>query len=114
VIVLARLQGMDRTLEEAAMALGADELTTFWRITVPQLWPGILAAALLAFTLSFDDYVITSFVSGAGSSTLPVVVYSMVRRNVEPTINAISTIILVVTTVLLYLAQRAREPRRLT
>jgi spermidine/putrescine transport system permease protein len=106
VVVLARLEGMDQNLEEAAMILGADEITTFWKVTVPQLWPGILAGALLAFTMSFDDYVITSFVSGSGSSTLPIVVYSMVRRNVEPSINAISTIIIVVTALLIYLADR--------
>ncbi len=110
IVVLARLEGMDGTLEEAAMILGADEITTFWKVTVPQLWPGILSGALLAFTMSFDDYVITSFVSGSGSSTLPIVVYGMVRRNVEPSINAISTIILLVTTALIYLADRlARE-----
>jgi spermidine/putrescine transport system permease protein len=110
IVVLARLQGMDGALEEAAMILGADEVTTFWKVTVPQLWPGILSGALLAFTMSFDDFVITSFVSGAGSSTLPIVVYGMVRRNVEPSINAISTIILLVTTALIYLADRlARE-----
>jgi spermidine/putrescine transport system permease protein len=110
IVVLARLEGMDRTLEEAAMILGADEVTTFWKVTVPQLWPGILSGALLAFTMSFDDFVITSFVSGSGSSTLPIVVYGMVRRNVEPSINAISTIILLVTTALIYLADRlARE-----
>ncbi len=106
IVVLARLEGMDRTLEEAAMILGADEVTTFWKVTVPQLWPGILSGALLAFTMSFDDFVITSFVSGSGSSTLPIVVYGMVRRNVEPSINAISTIILLVTTALIYLADR--------
>jgi len=110
VVVLARLEGMDGTLEEAAMILGADEITTFWRVTVPQLWPGIISGALLAFTMSFDDFVITSFVSGSGSSTLPIVVYGMVRRNVEPSINAISTIILLVTTALIYFADRlARE-----
>src|SRR5688500_7726798 len=110
IVVLARLEGMDQNLEEAAMILGADEVTTFWKVTVPQLWPGILSGALLAFTLSFDDFVITSFVSGSGSSTLPIVVYGMVRRNVEPSINAISTIILLVTTALIYLADRlARE-----
>jgi spermidine/putrescine transport system permease protein len=110
VVVLARLEGMDGTLEEAAMILGADEITTFWKVTVPQLWPGIISGALLAFTMSFDDFVITSFVSGSGSSTLPIVVYGMVRRNVEPSINAISTIILVVTTALIYFADRlARE-----
>jgi len=110
IVVLARLEGMDGTLEEAAMILGADEVTTFWKVTVPQLWPGILSGALLAFTMSFDDFVITSFVSGSGSSTLPIVVYGMVRRNVEPSINAISTIILLVTTALIYVADRlARE-----
>lgn len=108
IVVLARLEGMDQNLEEAAMILGADEITTFWKVTVPQLWPGILAGALLAFTMSFDDFVITSFVSG--SSTLPIVVYGMVRRNIEPSINAISTIILLVTMALIYLADRlARE-----
>jgi len=106
IVVLARLEGMDQSLEEAAMILGADEITTFWKVTVPQLWPGILAGALLAFTMSFDDYVITSFVSGPGSSTLPIVVYSMVRKNVEPSINAISTIILMVTALLIYGADR--------
>ena len=106
IVVLARLEGMDQHLEEAAMNLGADEITTFRRVTVPQLWPGILAGALLAFTMSFDDFVITSLVSGSGSSTLPIVVYGMVRRNIEPSINAISTIILLVTTGLIYLANR--------
>jgi spermidine/putrescine transport system permease protein len=106
VVVLARLQGMDQNLEEAAMTLGADEITTFWKITVPQLWPGILSGALLAFTMSFDDFVITSFVSGVGSSTLPIVVYGMVRKNIEPSINAISTIILVATSLLIYVADR--------
>lgn len=111
VVVLARLEGMDESLEEAALILGADELTTFRRVTVPQLWPGIVSAALLAFTLSFDDFVITSLVAGPGSSTLPLVVYSMVRRNIEPSINAISTLILLVTTLLIYLADRYGRPR---
>ena len=106
IVVLARIQGMDENLEEAAMILGADEITTFWKVTVPQLWPGILAGALLAFTMSFDDFVITSFVSGPGSSTLPIVVYGMVRKNIEPSINAISTIILLATSMLIYLADR--------
>jgi len=111
VVVLARLEGMDQHLEEAALILGADEITTFWKVTVPQLWPGILAGALLAFTMSFDDFVITSFVSGSGSSTLPIVVYGMVRKNVEPSINAISTIILIGTSILIYLADRLLRER---
>lgn len=112
VVVHARLQGMDRNLEEAAMILGADEITAFWRVTVPQLWPGILSGAMLAFTMSFDDYVITSFVSGTGSQTLPIVVYTMVRKNIEPSINAISTVILVVTTILVILADRVGRAER--
>ena len=111
VVVGARLKGMDQHLEEAAMILGADEWAAFWKVTVPELLPGIVAGALLAFTMSFDDYVITSFVSGSGSSTLPVVVYGMVRRNVEPSINAISTIIVVVTSLFIYLADRLQSAR---
>ena len=110
VVMLARLAGMDRSLEEAAMALGANELSAFRRVTFPQLAPGVLAAALLAFTLSFDDFVITSFVAGPGSSTLPMVVYSMVRRNVDPAVNAISAIIVGVTTSLVLVAQRINRP----
>jgi spermidine/putrescine transport system permease protein len=104
--VRARLEGMDQSLEEAALVLGADELTAFRTVTVPLLWPGILAGALLAFILSFDDYVITSLVAGTGSSTLPIVVYSMVRRNIEPSVNAISTLILLVTSLLIWVADR--------
>lgn len=114
VVVHARLQGMDGSLEEAAMILGADEITAFWRVTVPQLWPGILSGAMLAFTMSFDDYVITSFVSGTGAQTLPIVVYTMVRKNIEPSINAISTIVLVVTTVLLLASDRLSRDKPLS
>ena len=109
VVVLARLHGMGRELEEAAMDLGADELTTFFRVTLPQILPGVVAGALLAFTMSFDDFVITFFVAGVGSTTLPLLVYSMVRRGVEPTINAISTVILLVTTAAILAAYRLRE-----
>jgi spermidine/putrescine transport system permease protein len=113
VVVRARLEGMDRSLEEAALILGADELTAFRTVTVPQLWPGILAGALLAFTMSFDDYVITSLVAGPGASTLPIVVYSMVRRNIEPSVNAISTLILLLTSGLVWLADRLARERPL-
>lgn len=109
VVVLARLHGMGRDLEEAAMDLGADPLTTFFRVTLPQILPGVVAGALLAFTMSFDDFVITFFVAGVGSTTLPLLVYSMVRRGVEPTINAISTIILLVSTISILVAYRLRE-----
>lgn len=113
VVVLARLQGLDQNLEEAAMTLGADEFTTFFKITLPQIWPGVLSGALLAFTMSFDDFVITSFVSGTGSSTLPIVVYGMVRKNIEPSINAISTVILVVTAILIYASDRLSRDKPL-
>ncbi len=113
IVVRARLEGMDRNLEEAAMMLGADEFTAFWKVTVPQLWPGILSGALLAFTMSFDDYVITSLLSGAGSSTLPIVVYNMAAKNIEPSINAISTIILVGTSILIYLSERLTRDKPL-
>ena len=111
VVVRARLEGMDRSLEEAALTLGADEAVTFRRVTLPLLWPGILAGALLAFTMSIDDFVITFFVSGPGSTTLPVLIYSMARRTIEPTINAVSTVMVLVTTVLIYFFDRLTRGR---
>lgn len=114
VVVHARLQGMDKNLEEAAMILGADEVTAFFKVTVPQLWPGIIAGAMLAFTMSFDDFVITSFVSGTGSQTLPMVVYAMVRKSIEPSINAISTVVLIGTTVLIFVSERAGKDKPLS
>ncbi len=100
VVVRARLADMDRRLEEAAADLGADEWTTFRRVTLPLLMPGIIAGALLAFTLSLDDFVITFFVSGPGSTTLPVRVYSMIKFGVTPEVNAISTLMLLGSTLL--------------
>ncbi len=105
-VVAARLRGMDRSLEDAALVLGADEFTAFRRITIPLLLPGIIAAALLAFTLSFDDFIITFFTAGPGTSTLPLVIYGMVRRTVEPTVNALSALLVLGTTLLLVVAQR--------
>jgi spermidine/putrescine transport system permease protein len=109
-VIGARLRGMDRSLEEAALTLGADEATTFRRVTVPMLMPGIIAAALLAFTLSFDDFIVTFFTAGPGTSTLPLVIYGMVRRTVEPTVNALSALLVVATTVLLVAGQRWMRP----
>jgi spermidine/putrescine transport system permease protein len=94
VVVRARLVGFDRSLEEAAQDLGANELRTFWHVTLPLLMPGILGGALLAFTLSLDDFVITFFTSGVGSTTLPLRIYSMVKLGVTPEINAVSTLLL--------------------
>jgi spermidine/putrescine transport system permease protein len=91
-VVRARLHGFDRSLEEAAMDLGADELTTFRRVTLPVILPGVLSGAMLAFTLSLDDFIITFFTAGPGSSTLPLLVYGMVKTHITPEINALSTI----------------------
>ncbi|MGD0010471.1 MAG: extracellular solute-binding protein, partial [Terriglobia bacterium] len=106
IVVGARLAGMDRSIEEAALDLGANEWTTFFRITLPIAAPAILAAALLVFTTSFDDYLITSFVAGVRSTTLPLEIYSRLKRGVTPEINAISTVILAATIPLVYIAQR--------
>jgi spermidine/putrescine transport system permease protein len=95
VIVRARLADFDRTLEEAAQDLGADEWRTFARVTLPLLMPGIIGGALMAFTLSLDDYLITAFTKGVGSSTMPLYIYSLVRRGVTPEINALSTALLI-------------------
>lgn len=95
-VVSARLEGLDRSLELAGRDLGCSPWSAFWRVTFPAVRPAVLSGALLAFTLSFDDFVITYFTSGAGNATLPVLVYSKVRFGVTPEINALSTILLVV------------------
>ena len=103
-VVQARLQGFDKSFEEAAMDLGANELVTFWRVTLPMILPGVLSGALLAFTLSLDDFVITFFTTGPGATTLPIYVYGLLRRIITPQVNALSTIwVLVVFTVVLIL-----------
>jgi len=104
VVVRARLAEMDKSLEEAAADLGASAWTTFRRVTLPILMPGIVSGALLAFTLSLDDFVITFFVSGPGSTTLPVRVYSMIKFGVTPEVNAISTLMLAGSTVLVVIS----------
>jgi spermidine/putrescine transport system permease protein len=109
VVVRARLHGFDRSLEEAAMDLGAPPWRTFRHVTLPLIAPGVLAAALLVFALSIDDYVITSFVAGVGSTTLPVQIYSMVKSGISPEINAISTLLLVATALLLLAAHRVER-----
>ena len=96
VVIQARLRQFDHALEEAAMDLGARQPFVFFTITLPLIAPAILSAWLLTFTLSFDDLVIASFVSGPGSSTLPIVIFSKVRLGVTPEINAIATLMIVV------------------
>jgi len=95
VIVRARLADFDRTLEEAAADLGADEWQTFQRVTLPLLMPGIIGGALMAFTLSLDDYLITVFTKGVQDQTMPLYIYSLVRKGVTPEINALSTALLI-------------------
>lgn len=100
IVVRARLADMNPRLEEAARDLGANEWQTFWRITFPLLLPAIIAGGLLAFTLSLDDFVVTFFLQAPGTSTLPLFVYGMLRTRVPPEINAISTLMLIASTIL--------------
>lgn len=109
-VVLARLATMDSSLEEASRDLGEGAVRTFWRITLPQLLPGVLAGGLLAFTLSLDEFVIAFFTSAATEPTLPIVVYSMVRFGVTPTVNALATLLLGVTMIAVIAAQRLTRP----
>ena len=105
-VVLARLRTFDATLEEAALDLGANHWEAFRLVTLPLLMPGIIAAALLCFTVSFDDYVITSLVAGVNSETLPMVIYAMARKGVSPEVNALSMLITVGLGALILLAGR--------
>ncbi|HLE91235.1 MAG TPA: ABC transporter permease [Anaerolineales bacterium] len=112
-VVQARLQGFDKSYEEAAMDLGANEWTTFRRVTFPMILPGVLSGGLLAFTLSLDDFVITFFTNGPGSTTLPIYVYGLLRRIITPQVNALSTvwILAVFTAVLLLQWIQTREQK---
>jgi len=109
VVVMARLRTFDPSLEEAALDLGATEFAAFRRVTLPYLAPAIAAAALLAFTVSIDDYVITSLVAGIDSQTLPMTIYAMARRGVSPMLNAVSTIIVAGLGVLVMISERLRS-----
>jgi spermidine/putrescine transport system permease protein len=109
IVVVARLRTFDVSLEEAAMDLGATEWRAFRRVTLPAIAPGVVAAGLLALTISFDDYVITSLVAGVDSTTLPMVIYAMARRGANPSINAISALIVVVFGAVILISERLRE-----
>jgi putrescine transport system permease protein len=116
VVVQSRLAGFDESLEEAAQDLGARPARVFWRITLPLILPAVLAGWLLAFTLSWDDLVISQFVAGPGSSTLPMVIFSKVRLGVSPDVNALATLMVsvvasgvVVTAVWMRHRQKRRE-----
>jgi spermidine/putrescine transport system permease protein len=113
-VVMARLAGFDKSFEEAAMDLGANEWITFRRVTFPTILPGVLSGALLAFTLSLDDFVITFFTNGPGSTTLPIYVYGLLRRIITPQVNALSTvwILVVFLAVLLLQILQNREQKQ--
>jgi len=112
-VVRARLKSFDWSLIEASRDLGAGAVTTFWRVTLPLILPSVIAAALLAFTLSIDEFIIAYFTAGAGqsSTTLPMQIYSMIRFGVTPEINAMAAIVMFVSFVLVFLAQRLNRNR---
>ncbi len=100
------LERVDPSWEEAARDLGASRFQSFARVTFPLIWPGVLSAALLSFTLSFDDFLISFFTAGVGSDTLPMQIYAMIRFGVSPELSALSTLILAATAALVLSAQR--------
>lgn len=105
IVVRTSLRDFNKSLEEAAQDLGANEWTTFKKITLPLIMPGILGGALLAFTLSLDDFVITFFTTGPGGTTLPIDVFGRIKRAISPEINAISTIMLMMSIILVVASQ---------
>jgi len=107
--VRARLHSFDRAVEEAAADLGANEWTTFRRVTLPLIMPGVLAGAMLAFTLSLDDFIITFFTNGPGSTTLPIYVYGLLRRTITPEVNALSTVWILVVFLALIASNRVQR-----
>jgi spermidine/putrescine transport system permease protein len=106
IVVRARLAGMDESLIEAARDCGATPWQAFRRVTLPLIMPGVVAGALMAFTLSIDDFVITFFTAGAGTVTLPLQIYSMIKIAVTPEVNAVSTLLMLLTLVLIVVATR--------
>jgi spermidine/putrescine transport system permease protein len=110
-VMLSKLQNFDFSVVEAARDLGANTWTVFRRILLPLLTPGLMASALLAFTLSIDDFVITFFVAGQGSTTLPIYVYSMIKFGSTPIINALSVIILLLTFFMIWIIQSLTKER---
>jgi spermidine/putrescine transport system permease protein len=112
IVVRVRMAGLDPSLEEAARDLGANEWRTFRHVTLPLILPGVLAGALLAFTLSLDDFVVSFFTSGPGSATLPILIYASVKRGLTPDINALSALIILASllgTIAVALTQRFRN-----
>lgn len=112
-IVLAKVINLPPSLEEASLDLGAGRWTTFVQVILPNISPGIVSGALFGFTLSIDDFVVTFFTAGVGSSTLPLKIYSLIKFGVSPSINAISTILIVFTVVVLFLSNKIQESKRI-
>jgi spermidine/putrescine transport system permease protein len=106
IVVRSRLSGMDPSLEEAARDCGATPWQAFRHVTLPLVMPGVVAGALMAFTLSIDDFVITFFTAGAGTVTLPLQIYSMIKISVTPEVNAVSTLLMLLTLLLIVIATR--------
>jgi spermidine/putrescine transport system permease protein len=106
IVVRSRLAGMDESLTEAARDCGASPLNAFRYVTLPLIMPGVIAGALMAFTLSIDDFVITFFTAGAGTVTLPLQIYSMIKIAVTPEVNAISTLLMLLTLALIIVASK--------
>lgn len=109
VVVRSRLEGFDRSIEEAAMDLGATPFQTFMKVTLPAIMPGVVAGGLLAFTLSLDDVIISFFVSGTSSTTLPMKIFAMVKFGVTPEINALSTVLIVLTVLVSLVGERLKS-----
>jgi spermidine/putrescine transport system permease protein len=111
-VVRSRLIGLDPAIEEAARDLGASPWQTFWYVTFPLIAPGIMAGGMLAFTLSLDDFVVSFFTTGPGATTLPILIYSSVKRGITPDINALSTVMILVSvlaTIMVAILERTRK-----
>jgi spermidine/putrescine transport system permease protein len=106
IVVRSRLAGMDESLTEAARDCGASPFNAFRYVTLPLIMPGVIAGALMAFTLSIDDFVITFFTAGAGTVTLPLQIYSMIKIAVTPEVNAVSTLLMLLTLALIIVASK--------
>ncbi len=113
IAVQARLADVDPSLEEAALDLGATPLRAFWKVMVPYMMPGIVSGALMAFALSMDEFLVTTFVSGgADSQTLPLYIYGQVKKGINPMLNAVSALFVLATILLVVLAERIRKLNR--
>lgn len=114
--VLPKLQQLDPNIEEAALDLGATESQAFWKVILPEIIPGVLTGALMAFTMSLDDFMVSFFTTGSGVSTLSIKIYSMTKRGVSPTINALSSIMFVIMIIVVLILQfreaKENEKRR--